>query len=267
MNIRQIPDGVKSMLPVTAMYNTLRLHHNTQAHTKTQHDAEIAAAGQTLAKLALAVYSARQIQDEMNESTQSVITAMENVLQTSGISIIDFTGQEVTHELMERVSIEGWQPGTETIELVQETFTPEIQWNGTIIHGAQVFCSRAVSDTAVDSIAEEPSNMAVKAAEAMPDPPEEDGEISAAEAVQGIETEADELESEVRITPSAEAVANLTTNGNVPADIGAAESSVAKEQVPLTDPLLPCWNPEQLWRRIRHLLRLDQETPPTSRNT
>ncbi len=150
MNIRQVPQNVKPVLPVTAMYNTIKVTHSQLEHEKQAAEKELNKAKKVICETALSVFGVRNHIDELSENVRNSFKSIELALKNNGVEIIDYAGETLTEELADRIKIEGWVDGNKAEETVDETFKPEIRWNGDILYTAQVFCSRSnVSESEV----------------------------------------------------------------------------------------------------------------------
>lgn len=147
MKIRDVPQNLKPILPVTAIYNLMRSQNSLREADGIAHDKSLKGARDALAQIALAVFALKKQSNSLPENLRNSFIALEKALNGNGVTIVDYAGCEVTDELMGCVSIEGWDVGTASVELVGETFTPEVMWNGELLHMAQVFCNRAAAET------------------------------------------------------------------------------------------------------------------------
>ncbi len=153
MKTREIPAAVKTVLPSTAIYTVIRAQNARLEEEKSRLVGELNSMKAPLAELVLSVCRFKPMLADQPENTQKAFVAIEAALQLCGLQTVDYTGREVTDDILERADIKGWEAGTAPVELVNECFTPEILWRGELIHTAQLFCSRA-ADKLEDSAEE-----------------------------------------------------------------------------------------------------------------
>ncbi|MCL2697080.1 MAG: hypothetical protein FWE74_03235 [Oscillospiraceae bacterium] len=142
MKTREIPENVKIILPVTAMYNVIKSNHTEREADKANYISESDKAKKAIAQIALAVYGFKNHSESLPENARNSFIAIEQALKNNNIEILDYVGQKLTDELSERVKVEGWVDGSTPEETIHEAFSPEIRFSGELLHTAQVFCTR-----------------------------------------------------------------------------------------------------------------------------
>ena len=147
MQLRELPVGMTKTLPTTAMYNQIR-RESALRSAGTGDDGGLKSAEALIRSTALELYKLRGRETELPDGVKNSLRAIERAFEREGVEIIDYTGRELDDEISERVSIEGWLTGSGETETVQETFTPEVNWRGKVLHQAQIFCYTANSEIA-----------------------------------------------------------------------------------------------------------------------
>lgn len=155
MQTREIPAAVKAKVPVTAIYGAIKEQNAQRAVQQSQQEKAQAASEAVLCKTALAVFRFRGHLDALTDTQRGAFAAVENALSEGGLEIVDYTGMPVDDFLLAQAKIEGWEDGSQPVDLVKECFSPEIRWHGKILHTAQLFCARANPGAALPPVAEE----------------------------------------------------------------------------------------------------------------
>jgi len=254
LNARKVPQNMKSVIPATAMYNQIRAQNTLRESDKERYEKEIKNAQKTVREVSLAVFRYRNIAKSLDERAQNAFNAIENVLMNSGVEIIDYTGSEMTDELMKRVTIESWESGTAPVELVLESFSPEIRWNGELLHSAQLFCSRADPEA--------------KAKIETPETPAQEPEIAAeiAEAPESVETaEVIETTEMIEITEPAETTETTETTEIIEIiEIVEKTEEIAEDTInePVQSPEQTQGGFKKFWRNLMNFFGFNKNNEP-----
>ena len=167
MTRREVPDNIKETTPLQAVYQILRAQHALMDKERSEHEATQKKTEKAICEVALALFNFQRNRQEWTENTIRVYQTVDNALRRSGVEVIDYTGRAMDDELLESVIVEGWEPGDGDTDMVKETFTPEIRFNGALLHQAQVFClSARQKEDAAEEAATEAAEEVAEAAEA-----------------------------------------------------------------------------------------------------
>ena len=139
MTHREVPGNAKMMTPIQAVYQILRDQHALMGEERSEFEAARKKSEKAICEIALALFNFQRNRAEWTDSTRRAYQTVENALKKSGVEIVDYTGYPLDDDLLETVKVEGWEASDNEVDTVKETFMPEIRWNGTLLHQAQVF--------------------------------------------------------------------------------------------------------------------------------